>query len=282
MTSPSSSIQEARKNLGRRLCEIRLDTGLTKRALAALLGWHESKCSRLESGARGPSEADIRAWVAACGAAHLAEDLVSTARGIDGMYVEWRRMERSGLRRAQESVLPLWERTRRFRIYSSWLIPGPLQTAPYIEALLTSIRDRRGLHDDVREAVEVRVEKQHIAYKGNRRFAILLEESALRHRIGGAAVMAGQLGHLLSMASLPSVSLGIIPLDADRSGIWPVEGFFLFDDHTANVELVSAHLTITQKHELILYAKTFTDLSGLAVHGSAARELITAAGDSLA
>lgn len=280
MTSPSSSVQEARKALGQRLREIRSEAGLTKRALAALLGWHESKCSRFESGTRAPSEPDLRSWASACGAAGASEDLVSTARGIDGMYVDWRRMERSGLKRAQESVLPLWERTQRFRIYSHALIPGPVQTSSYINALLTSIQNRRGLINDVPEAVKIRVDKQEIVY-GNHRFAILLEESALRKRIGGTDVLAGQLGYLLSAAALPSVSIGIIPEDADRSGLWPVENFFLFDDHTVNVELVSAHLTITQRHEIALYAQAFTDLADLAVYGVPARELITAAIDSL-
>jgi transcriptional regulator with XRE-family HTH domain len=280
MTSPSSSVQEARKALGKRLAEIRDRAGLTKRALAQSLGWHESKASRFESGSRAPSERDLRDWCRACGAEGEAEDLISTARGIEGMYVQWRDMERDGLEFAQKSVLPLWERTQRFRIYSPWLIPGPVQTASYINALLTSIRDRRGLIDDVPAAVKVRVEKQKIVY-GPHQFAILLEESALRYRIGGTDVMAGQLGYLLSAMALPSVSIGIIPQDADRSGLWPVEGFFLYDDDTVNVELVSAHLTIVAKHELAMYARTFSELHELAVHGPAARELITAAIESL-
>jgi transcriptional regulator with XRE-family HTH domain len=280
MTSPSSSVQEARKALGQRLADIRKTAGLTKRALAQSLGWHESKASRFESGTRAPSERDLHAWCSACGAEDQAEDLISTARGIEGMYVEWRKMERHGLKWAQESVVPLWERTERFRIYSPWLIPGPVQTASYITALLTSIRDRRGLIDDVPAAVKVRVEKQQVVY-GNHTFAILLEESVLRYRIGGTDVMAGQLGYLLSVMALPSVSIGIIPQDADRSGLWPVEGFFLYDDELVNVELVSAHLTVVQKHELAMYAKTFGELAELAVYGAAAREIITASIESL-
>ncbi|MEU6177434.1 helix-turn-helix domain-containing protein [Streptomyces coeruleorubidus] len=280
MTSPSSSVQEARKALGQRLAEIRQAAGLTKRALAHSLGWHESKASRFESGTRAPSERDLRDWCSACGAENEVEDLISTARGIEGMYVEWRKMERSGLKWAQESVLPLWERTQRFRIYSPWLIPGPVQTTSYITALLNSIRNRRGLVDDVPAAVRVRVEKQQVVY-GNHTFAILLEESALRYRIGGTDVMAGQLGYLLSAMALPSVSIGIIPQDADRSTLWPVEGFFLYDDKTVNVELVSAHLTVVQQHELAMYAQTFSELAELAVYGAAARELITAAIESL-
>ena len=81
--------------------------------------------------------------------------------------------------------------------------------------------------------------------------------------------------------ALPSVSIGIIPQDADRSRLWPVEGFFLYDDELVNVELISAHLSVVQKHELAMYAKTFSELAELAVYGPAARELITTSIDSL-
>jgi hypothetical protein len=51
--------------------------------------------------------------------------------------------------------------------------------------------------------------------------------------------MAGQLGHLLSVTTLPSMSLGVIPFTADRSMMWPVEMFFMHDETQVNVELVS-------------------------------------------
>ncbi|MFI5754011.1 helix-turn-helix domain-containing protein [Streptomyces sp. NPDC051569] len=276
----SSSVLKAREALGKRLREIRKDSGLTARELAARAGWHESKCSRIENGRTGPSDEDLRAWTLHCAAEGQTADLIAAARNIDGAYIEWRRMERSGLRRAQESVLPLWERTLHFRAYSSWIIPGPLQTRDYTEWLLRSIRDRRELPDDLEAAVQVRVDKQNVLHKGRHRFAILLEESALRYRVGGAETMAGQLGHLLSVTALPNVSLGVIPLTADRTALWPVEDFWIFDDAQVNVELVSAFLTITQPHEIGMYARTFADLAEMAVYGASARALITAAIDS--
>ncbi|WP_374229233.1 Scr1 family TA system antitoxin-like transcriptional regulator [Streptomyces sp. NEAU-YJ-81] len=104
-----------------------------------------------------------------------------------------------------------------------------------------------------------------------------LEESVLRYRISGTeGVMAGQLGYLLSVMALPSVSIGIIPQDADRSGLWPVEGFFLYGDELVNVELISAHLTVAQKNELPMYARTFSELAEISVYGPTAREFITA------
>jgi hypothetical protein len=137
-------------------------------------------------------------------------------------------MERTGLRRAQEAVLPLWERTRLFRTYSSWLIPGAVQTRAYTTAVLRAIAARRDLPDDVDDAVAVRADRLRLLREGDHRFLVLIEEAVLRNVIGGAEVMAGQLGHLITVGSLPSVSVGIIPMNLDRDAAWPVEDFCTF------------------------------------------------------
>ncbi|MFF2081523.1 helix-turn-helix domain-containing protein [Kitasatospora sp. NPDC058162] len=279
--SASSSVQQAKQALGQRLRDIRRDSGLSARALAEAAGWHESKCSKIQSGRVMPSEADIRTWTAICGVPGQAADLIATARNIDGMYVEWRRLERSGLRRAQESVLPLFERTRRFRMYQSWVVPGLLQTAAYTRAVLNTIVSLRSTPDDVDESVAVRMERQKVLHTGDHRFAFLVEEWVLRTVIGTPDVLIGQLAHLITVSALPSVSLGVIPLGATRGSGWPVESFTMYDDAQVNVELVSAHLTITQPAEIAEYSRTFSELACIAVHGAAARSLITSAINAL-
>ena len=278
---PSSSAWQARQALAARLGEIRTDAGLTGRALAALCGWHESKVSRIEHARTAPSADEIRAWCQYCGAPDETHELLAFLRSVEDMFVEWRRMERAGLKRAQEAVLPLWERTRIFRAYSSWLIPGAVQTPAYTKAILRAIAARRDLPDDTDEAAAVRADRLRLLREGDHRFFVVVEESVLRNVIGGADVMAGQLGHLITVASLPLVSLGIIPMGLERDVIWPVEDFWVFDDRQVNVELVSGWLTLTQPREIATYAKAFSDLSDLAVRGAQARALITAAIDAL-
>ena len=277
MSSSSSSVQQSRRVLGARLREIRTDAGLTARELGRLMGRHGSKISRIEHGHAVPSAADVRVWCHHCAAPDQVSELLASLRAIEGMFVEWRRLERSGLRVENQSRIPLWERTRRFRIYSSFVVPGPVQTEAYIRAVLTQIMIRRQLPDDVEATVRVRVDKQHVVYEGDHRFAILVEESVLRSPIGGADTMAGQLGHLLVASGLPSVSLGIIPLDADRSAMWPIEAFWMFDDEQVSVELVSGYLTITQPSEIAMYADVFAALAKQAVYGAQARALIASA-----
>ena len=277
----SSSAWQARQALGARLGEIRKDAGLTGRALAGLCGWHESKVSRIEHAQTAPSADDIRAWCQQCAAPAEIADLIAFLRTVAGMFVEWQRMERTGLRRAQETVLPLWQRTRVFRAYSSWLMPGAVQTTAYTTAILRAIAARRELPDDTDEAAAVRADRLRMLREGDHRFFVVIEESVLRNLIGGPEVMAGQLGHLITVASLPSVSLGIIPMGTARDVIWPVEDFWVFDTAQVNVELVSGWLTLTQPREVAMYGKAFSDLSELAVRGAQARALITAAIDAL-
>ncbi|MFI5734270.1 helix-turn-helix domain-containing protein [Kribbella sp. NPDC051587] len=283
MPSPPafSSAQKAKRDLGVRLGELRRNAGLTGRALARLCDWHEAKVSRIENGKTSPSADDIRAWATHCDAADQISDLIASMEAIEGMFVEWRRMERTGLKRAQQSVLPLWERTRNFRTYSPWIVPGAVQTVSYTRAVLRSFMERRGLPDDVEEAVKVRADRLRLLHEGDHRFAVLLEESVLRTVIGDSEIMAAQLGHLIAVGDLPSVSLGIIPMGIPRNSIWPVEDFWIFDDQVVNVELISGFLTITQPSEIAMYASAFGRLSEQAVYGAPARRLITAAIDAL-
>jgi hypothetical protein len=250
---------------------------LTGRDLGRLAGWHSSKVSRIEYGNQNPSPDDIRAWCHHCGAQDQAEDLLASLRAVEGMWIEWRRMERTGLRLAQESVRPLYERTRTFRVYSPGLVPGILQTEAYTRAVLKGFMRRRRLPDDIEAAVAVRMERQRFLYRGNHRFAVLMEQSALWSGVGGVDVTAGQLGHLIAVSSLPSVSLGIIPSGPDRDAAWPIEGFWMFDDDQVAVELVSGHLTVTQPREIKMYAQAFSELTDIAVFGGQARSLITSA-----
>lgn len=196
------------------------------------------------------------------------------------MYVEWRRKQRTGLRRGQEASVPLYQRTSLFRIYCSRLMPGLLQTQGYATALFAGIADFRGLPDDSARAATARVDRSHLIQDGHHRVVLAVEEEALHHRIADDAVMAAQLGYLLTAMSYPAVSLGIIPRSV-RRGMWGTETFTMFDDNRVHVELLAAKVTVTSPSEVALYSRAFGRLRRMAVYGAEARALITGALDSL-
>ncbi|MFD7642726.1 helix-turn-helix domain-containing protein [Kitasatospora sp. NPDC059795] len=275
-SSPSSSVIEARKALAARLIDLRKDAGLTGDELSARCGWHPAKTSRIQSGKSAPSEDDLRAWCTACGADDQTADLIAVARTVDSMYTEWRRMERTGLRAAQESVAGLYRRTGLFRVYASRVLPGMVQTPEYTTAVLRSIQRARVEVDDVDDAVEARLERRRMLFSGRHRFGLLIEEWVLRTGVCDPETMAAQLGQLLAVSSSPFVSVGVIPAGTGRTHL-PVEDFYLFDEAEVAVELTSGYLRITRPPEITEYVRTFTDLASMAVHGAAARQLIAAA-----
>ena len=83
--SPSSSVQRARQQVAERLREIRLDAGLTARALSLAAGWHEAKTSRIESAKQALTDADIQTWCRICGAEREVPDLIAASRTADSM-----------------------------------------------------------------------------------------------------------------------------------------------------------------------------------------------------
>lgn len=270
MTTP---VQQAREALGGRLREIRKDAELTARALAAALDMHFTKVSKIENGARSPSEEDIRAWCAACGAADQIPDLIATIRHIEAMYHEYRRQMQAGMKHLTESSVPLYEQTSLFRIYDNTVIPGLFTTAEYAAAIFRFWIGFMGLPDDIEAAVEARMERQRVLYTGDRQFQVVLEEQVLRTRVGDADVMAGQLDRLLAVMSLPRVKIGIIPGTGERRSL--TQGsFWMFDDSRVRIEVVSASLTITQPRDIALYTRVFGLLQESAVYGREARHLI--------
>jgi hypothetical protein len=193
------------------------------------------------------------------------------------MYVEWRRALCSGMKHGQKTRIPLYEQTKLFRVYEPGLVPGLFQTAEYASAIIAHVIEFDQIPNDLEEAVAARMERQRVLYKGDRHFLVVLEEQALRTRVGDTAgVMASQLDRLLTVMSLHRISLGIIP-STGRRYTWASVGFWIFDQHTVHIDTPSAELTITQRSEIAVFEKKFSRHQRSAVYGQEARDLISMA-----
>lgn len=204
------------------------------------------------------------------------------APSSESTYTEWRHKVGDGLKPLQNSLVQLFQETRLFRIYSSTLMPGLLQTEGYAAAVLRTVADFQELSfDDSAEAARARVERSRVIHDPERQFVLLVEEAVLHHHLGDTEVMAAQLDYLLTTAALPSVSLGIIPMATRERVQWPRETLHIYDDNLVSVELVSAKVEITQPSEIALYLKAFEQLRSMAVYGAEARALILKALEAL-
>jgi transcriptional regulator with XRE-family HTH domain len=279
-TNPNSAARKAQEALGLRLRGLRKDAGFTGRALADAIDWHFTRISKIENAVQAPSDLDIRVWCAACGAEDQAADLIAQARTIQSMYMEFRHRTRSGMKQLMLSAQPLYEQTNRFRIYEHNAIPGILQTPDYVRAMLEFWFRFLEIQNDIDDAVSARMARETVLYQNSKTFAIVLEEAALYTRFGGADTMTGQLDRLLTAASLPNVSLGIVPRTVDREVIGTA-GFWIFDDKLVKLETPTASIEVSQPQEIALYARMFDTLRKPAVYGHGARDLIVNALDAV-
>ncbi|MCQ8769143.1 helix-turn-helix domain-containing protein [Streptomyces telluris] len=270
----STEAQAQREALGARLRGLRKDAGFKSgRAFAAATGWQESKVSRIENGRQNASEDDIRTWCEKTDAEDQIADLIATVRHIDELWLEWRRQLASGAALRQQKAIPVYSKTKVFRIWHPTLIWGGLQTADYAAETFKQVINYYGIPDDMAAAVAKRLERQKYLHQGDRIFNVLLAEQALYSNFGGPDVMLGQLDRLLAIIGLPRLSLGVIPRSAPLH-IWPGNSFSMFDDRLVLVETYSAEFSVTQPREIALYAKAFMLLKASAVYGDRARALI--------
>jgi hypothetical protein len=97
------------------------------------------------------------------------------------------------------------------RIYEVSLIPELLQTEDYARAVIRSGM-MNSPPEDVERRVALRMARQPAITRDDPpKVWAVLDEAALRRRVGGAGLMRLQLEHLLAQAALPNVAVQVIP-----------------------------------------------------------------------
>lgn len=276
----SYSIERARRDLGRRLREVRRSAGLTGVQLAELLSWSQPKVSKIETGRQSPTAAEITTWTRACGHTQAATELIDKLNDLESMWVEWKDQLHRGLGGIQSRMAVEEEHVQLFRAYEPMIVPGLLQTPGYARAVLEAANRKNGVSCDIDEAVEQRMRRQEVLYRRGKRFRFLVSEAAVRHRRGDRETMAAQIDRLVTASTLSTVSLGIIPFDASPPYL-PLHGFWIHDDDSVVVETISAELTLTHQSEVEQYAHVFTMASSGARFQGQARETLKRAAESI-
>lgn len=270
-------VHRGREEFGGRLRALREEAGLTGTALAARLGWPNSKVSKIEHGRQTATGVDVTAWVAAVdGSAEMLADLLADLRSVRLEYRSWARMLRRGTAARQRAVVPPDASTSLLRAFEPALVPGLLQTAEYARWVLRGVVGLRDLPDDVTEGVKARLERQQALYDPGKQFRFLVTEAGLRYLVCPPQVLKGQLDRLLAVAGLPNIELGVLRFTAQLP--YPaLHGFWIYDDGLVLVNTVSAELALRDGDDIALYEKLFEMLWSRAVSGPEAIAVINAA-----
>jgi transcriptional regulator with XRE-family HTH domain len=175
--------------------------GLKQQELADICNCALSEISKIENGRKH--------------APHQVIERADQATGNDGnliaMYndLPWEEVKEGfgEYRRHEESAT-------RIRSYEPIIIHGLLQTHDYAHAIITGGKPN-AKPDAVEDQVSDRMERQRLFAKPScPEIMIVLDESALRHRLGGAEVHRAQLDALVDEAQRTNVIIRVIPIDA--------------------------------------------------------------------
>ncbi|MFB7575173.1 helix-turn-helix domain-containing protein [Streptomyces sp. NPDC056165] len=276
--SPSTDPSLNRRKLRLALRHAREQAGLSQREAAVRVEWSQSKLIRVETGTVSVSVTDLRALLTLYGVSDqaLVQDLEDAARGSKGA---------SWWSRFHDVVTPQFAQylgyegaATTLNTYHPIVVPGHLQTRRYAEALLAP----RGVDlDRCQRVVELRVERQQRMFDGPAGPAgvFILDEAAVRRQIGGKAVLAEQLDHLLDLSQRERITVRVLPFEAGAN--YSTLGSFVLlgfpdDDDLLYLEHAAGSMTGGEDMELLArYQECFQTITDAALGESESTDLIS-------
>ncbi|MER5977375.1 helix-turn-helix transcriptional regulator [Streptomyces sp. NPDC001857] len=278
-----------RRKLGAELRALRTGAGLTSDEAARLVGWHQSKVSRIETGSSGAKPADVRSLLHAYGVGdpQLREVMLALAGLDDGAGRDhWWHAYRGVLPPTYRDFISLESQARAMRTLETTVVPGLLQTAEYARAVTRAAVG--GVSEERLDTlVEVRLTRQEVLRaRPPLELDAVLDEAVLRREVGGPEVMARQLERLVEAARLPQVRLQVLPFTAGAHiGVTGPFVVFSFSSTSDLDVVVLDHLTSTlyleRKEDLRVYTEAFNALQANALSPEDSLEYIAAIGDGV-
>lgn len=274
---PAPRVSPAHRRLITALRDLRDHVGLSGEELGKALGWSQSKVSKIENGRTKPSTHDVVTWA---GATHTTPErraeLLELAITVANEARSWSATHEAGLAARQREIADVEAATTHLWNFQPAIVSGLLQTADYARRVLTlmNVSGQR----DVPAAVAKRLDRQAVLYHQDKQFNFVLTEGALRWRPGPPELMRAQMDRLLSLETLPNVSVSVIPFDREASELY-LNGFTIFDvdEPAVLIETVSHELWLTDPSHLADYRQRFKNLAEDSVTGEHAHELIRSA-----
>jgi hypothetical protein len=249
------------------------------------MDWSPSKVIRIEAGNVAVSTTDLRALLGHYGVAdrEVVEELILTAKGARKQsWAEFRDVvdQTSATYFGYEASASI------IRSFQPMLLPGLVQTEEYTRAVL---RDAYQLPAKVIDRhVEARVQRQELLDRDKPpKLFVLLDEAALRRRVGGAATMRRQLERLEDLGSRPEVSIQVVPFS---HGAHPgMLGPFVLlefpgaeDDPVLYLEGRGGQLTRDDPEEVGAYLDLFQGMEKVATPRSALADILDRSKQSMA
>src|SRR5258708_5272172 len=199
----------AKLRLARRLTELRVDAGYTANHVCDMLNWGRGKVGRFEANQwKRPEMSDIRDLLRF----YEADDYYT--REIEALALQARvRPWWRDFHDIFDNEFPGFEAdASRIRVFFPLVVPGLLQTADYVDALMRSAGKPPAWP---RRATEARLRRQQILERENGttpQLQAVITEASLLYRWGSRADRRDQLLHLGAMGERKGMNVDPQPL----------------------------------------------------------------------
>ncbi len=202
-----------RRRLALELRRLREAARLTCEEVAEHLECSASKISRVETGRVSVSPRDVRDMLELYNVpAQQRDSLVQLAR--DSRQKGWWHAYSDTIQPQFATYVGLESAASEIRVYEVNLMPGLLQTEDYARTIIKA-GTMNGNQEDIERKVALRMARQPALTRTEPPMLwTVVDEAALRRRVGGTELMRAQLEHVLELSSLKNVAMQVIPFGA--------------------------------------------------------------------
>lgn len=251
--------------LGTQLRRLRERAEITRASAAYSIRGSESKLSRMESGRVGFKERDVADLLTLYGVTD-DEERQKVLTLVEQSNVQ-------GWWHAYSDLMPKWfedyvgleESASQIKAYENQFVPGLLQTEDYALAIASRGRPENADRDTERK-VHLRMQRQKVLLgQSAPKLWVVIDESVLYRRIGGARVLRAQLDHLLEMTTLPNISLQVVPYQTSGYGAEGPFTLLRFGEQELSdivyVEHLAGALYLEKPEEIEIYSRALDRLA---------------------
>jgi transcriptional regulator with XRE-family HTH domain len=186
--------------------------------VAKKLKWSASKVSRIENAKTMPRKSDVEALVELYEVSAVQQQELLELHQ-DAARKGWWEDYSDTLPQEYTTLLGLEVEATSALNWEPQIVPGLLQTEDYAREIIRATQAiTRIPPGEFRSRVKARMARQDLIHRSADplRLWVVLDESVLLRRFGGATVMRDQLERLIELSRLPNIRVQILPLSSEH------------------------------------------------------------------
>jgi len=268
-----------RMMLGAQLRRLREAAGITPEQAGTEIRGSRSKISRLETGRVGFKIRDVTDLLTLYGVTdeQMRSEFLDLAR--QSARPDWWAKYSSILPDWFETYLGLESAASAIRSFEIQFVNALFQTEDYARAV-TRLSHQGAPLAEIEHRVALRLKRQELLSRPNPPWIwAVMDESVLRRPAGGPTVLRAQLHRLIEVASMPHVTIQVVPFDraghAGESGSFALLRFEERDlPDVVYIEQLTSAIYLEQRPDVEHYLEVMDQLSGNALTPEATTRFI--------